>query len=81
MKKAIALKYPEGAIAPIITAKGDGFVAEKILEEAERNQIEVVENNEVINLLYSQNTGSVIPEEAWETVAIIFSFIMELGEK
>lgn len=81
MKKAIALKYPEGAVAPIITAKGEGYIAEKILEEAEKNNVPVEENIQVINLLEDVKEGSMIPENAWELVAIIFSFIMEQNKQ
>lgn len=79
MKKAVVLKYPEGCLAPIITAKGTGIVAQKIIEEAEKQNVFITENMELVNLLDSCDTGTLIPEETWETVAIIFSFI--LGEK
>ena len=79
MKKAVVLKYPEGCLAPIITAKGTGIVAQKIIEEAEKQNVFITENIELVNLLDSCDTGTLIPEETWEAVAIIFSFI--LGEK
>ncbi len=79
MKKAVVLKYPEGCLAPIITAKGTGIVAQKIIEEAEKQNVFITENMELVNLLDSCDTGTLIPEETWEAVAIIFSFI--LGEK
>ena len=79
IKKAVVLKYPEGCLAPIITAKGTGIVAQKIIEEAEKQNVFITENLEIVNLLDSCDTGTLIPEETWETVAIIFSFI--LGEK
>ena len=78
-KKAVALKYPKGAIAPIITAKGKGLVAEQIVAEAENNKIYITENTEVVNMLDNFEAGSLIPEETWQAVAIIFSFI--LGEE
>ncbi|MCQ2591847.1 MAG: EscU/YscU/HrcU family type III secretion system export apparatus switch protein [Treponema sp.] len=77
IKKAVALKYPEGAVAPIIVAKGNGILAEKIVEEAEKNQIVIEENPMVVNLLKNNNAGDIIPEEAWQAVAVIFSYIME----
>ena len=79
MKKAVVLKYPEGCLAPIITAKGTGIVAQKIIEEAEKQNVFITENLELVNLLDSCDAGAIIPQETWETVAIIFSFI--LGEK
>jgi len=81
MKKAIALKYPEGAQAPIITAKASGYMADKIIEAARENQIPIKEDLNIINLLDSQETGSQVPEEAWEALAIIFAFILSEGDK
>lgn len=77
MKKAVALKYPEGVNAPIILAKGEGKVAEQILNEAEKNSIPVEENLDLVNLLEKQNVGTQVPEEAWESLAIIFSYILK----
>ena len=81
MKKAIALKYPDGAEAPFITAKGSGYLAEKILESAKENKIPVKEDLNIINLLDNQEAGSMIPQNAWEAVAILFAFIMKDAEK
>jgi len=81
MKKAIALKYPEGAEAPIITAKGSGFIADKILEAAKEKEIPIKEDVNIINLLDSQQAGSLVPEEAWDALAVLFAFILNEGEK
>jgi len=77
LKKAVALKYPEGVEAPVVMAKGFGKDAEKILQEAEKNNIHIEENNELVDLLGLQNVGDIVPEEAWEVLAHIFSFILE----
>lgn len=76
-RKAVALKYPEGAYAPFITAKGSGLLAEKIVEEAERNDIYIEENVEVIDFLEAYDVGAAVPEETWEVLAQIFSFILK----
>ena len=76
-KKAVALKYPEGCVAPIITAKGSGIVAQQMIETAQKEKIYITENTELVNMLDSFEAGSLIPEETWEAVAIIFSFILE----
>lgn len=77
VKKAVALKYPQGAVAPIIMAKGEGRTAELIIDEAEKNNIFIEENLELVNLLGVQEIGDVVPEEAWRALAAIFSFILE----
>ena len=77
MKKAVVLKYPEGCVAPIITAKGSGKLAERIISEAKKTDVFITENTEIVNMLDSFEAGSLIPEEAWQAVALIFSFILE----
>lgn len=77
IRKAVALKYPEGVEAPVIVAKGFGKTAEKILSEAEKNNIFIQENEELVDLLGLQNIGSIVPEEAWDALALIFSYILE----
>lgn len=77
MKKAVALKYPQNAIAPIIVAKGDGLIAEKIIDEAEKNAIPVTENAALVDLMELQEIGDIVPESAWQALAAIFAFILE----
>lgn len=77
MKKAVALKYPENSPAPFITAKGKGELAEKILSEAKKNDIEIREDLELVEMLSAQDIGNYVQEETWEALAVIFSFILE----
>jgi len=76
VKKAVALKYPEGVEAPIIVAKGEGLIAEKILTEAEKNSILIEEDATLVDMLGFEDVGSVVPESAWKALAVIFSHIL-----
>lgn len=80
-QKAVCLKYPENAVAPFIAAKGQGFVAEKMLEIARQNKIPVVENENLANVLSVENIGQLIPESLYEAVANIFAFISSTERK
>ncbi len=73
--KALALKYPQGAEAPFIIANESGFLAGKMLEIAEENNIPLVENADLTNVLSFANVGDCIPEETWLAVASIFAYI------
>lgn len=75
--KAVALKYPENAEAPFISAAGKGLVAEKILEIAKEHSVPVVENEIAADVLSVQEIGSMIPENTWEIVAQIFSVVVK----
>lgn len=79
-KKAVALKYPEGVEAPIIVAKGEGKTAEKILLLAEKNNILIEEDVTLVDMLGIGEVGSVVPQEAWKALALIFSYILNEGE-
>lgn len=75
---AVALRYPEWAEAPYISAKAKGSVAERLVEIARENQVPVVEDTALANVLSIQNIGSLIPEETYSALATIFAFIVNL---
>lgn len=77
IKKAVSLKYPEGAPAPFITASGKGIIAEKILETARENDIKIVENKDLTDFLSVQEIGTCVPETIWPVLAKIFAFVMQ----
>ncbi len=76
-KKALALKYPDGVEAPIVVAKGSGRLAQKILEEAQKNEVLIKEDRLLVEMLGLSNVGDYVPQETWEVLAQIFAFIME----
>jgi flagellar biosynthesis protein len=80
-KKAVALKYPEGAGAPLIAASGKGFLAQKILELAQERKIPVVEDKCLADVLTVQEIGAAVPEETWEALAKIFAFVIQLEKR
>ena len=77
IKKAVVLKYPEGAEAPFVTAKGSGRIAEFILEEARKKNIKIEENKTLVEFLSDVDSGSLVPPETWEILAQIFSVILK----
>ncbi len=81
MKKAVALKYPEGVSAPFIAASAKGFLAEKMLEVAAEKEIPVTEDAALADFLSVQEIGQAIPEETWEAVAKIFAFVVKFDAK
>ncbi len=81
VKKAVALKYPEGASAPFIAASAKGFLAQKMLEVAAEKNIPVSEDAALADFLSVQEIGQTIPEETWEAVAKIFAFVVQLDAK
>ncbi len=80
-KIAVALKYDKENIAPKVIAKGKGEIAEKIIQEAEKNNINTVENKDLVEDLINLEIGQVIPERLYMAVAEILAFVYELDKK
>lgn len=74
---AVAIKYdPEKAKAPIVVAKGEDFLAQKIRETAKENHIEIIENKPLARMLYANvEIGEAIPPELYQTVAEILAMV------
>ncbi|MBO4532938.1 MAG: EscU/YscU/HrcU family type III secretion system export apparatus switch protein [Treponema sp.] len=79
-QKAVALKYPKGAQAPFVVANGKGVLAKRILEEARQNDIKIEENTPLVEFLSEIQVGSLVPPQAWEILAQIFSVILQEEE-
>jgi len=84
--KAAALKYdPASDSVPTIAAVGQGFVAEKIVEQAMEHGIPVVEDKSTADVLSQFSVGDAIPPALYEAVAQILVFVAEMdtqaGEK
>lgn len=77
-RKAAALKYELNYDAPMVTAAGMGYVADKIIEEAENNEVPVVYNKELAELLTNVDVGSYIPQELYSAVAEVIAYIMDI---
>ena len=80
-RKAVALKYIEGTEAPLILAKGEGRTANLMLEEAEKKGIPVTEDKVLVDLLGLSSAGDFVPENTWQALAAIFSFILSQKDK
>ena len=78
MKKAVALRYPEDADAPYITATAKDWNVERLLQIARENNVPIVQDEAVANLLSIQHVGDLIPEETYEVLAKIFAFIAKM---
>lgn len=79
--KAVAIKYPENADLPFISAKAKGELAKKLIQIAEEQKIPVVKNITAVNVLSVQEIGSAIPENTWEIIAKIFAAVVECDKK
>lgn len=77
-QKAVALSYNANDISPRVVAKGKGFIAEKILENAEKSDVPVYEDAALADELTKIDLGGNIPPELYEVVAQVLAFISDL---
>lgn len=77
---AVAIKYDEEVKdAPIVLAKGQDRIAQRIKEIATENNIDIVENVEVARALYAAcEVGSEIPINLYQSVAEILAYVYKM---
>lgn len=79
-QKAVALKY-DGSSAPRVTAKGEGLVAQKIIETALANGVPLQKNEELTALLSKVRLNEEIPKSLYQAVAQILVFLYHVNSK
>ncbi|MCL6588495.1 MAG: flagellar biosynthesis protein FlhB [Firmicutes bacterium] len=79
---AIALKYDSKTmVAPMVVAKGEGFIAERIKEIAKANGVVLVENKPLAQALYKTvDIGDVVPAKLYQAVAEVLAFVYRLRQ-
>lgn len=80
---AVALQYDaETMTAPVVVAKGAGYVAQRIREIARRHDIAVVENPGLAWALYEAvEVGAMIPGNLFKAVAEVLAFVYRLKRR
>ncbi|GAA0728135.1 EscU/YscU/HrcU family type III secretion system export apparatus switch protein [Clostridium malenominatum] len=79
-KKAAALKYEGGYSAPVVTATGMGYVADRIIEKAGEEKVPIVYDEELANLLTNVDVGESIPFELYDVVAKVIAYVIDIDE-
>lgn len=77
---AVALKYERGGkSAPVVLAKGKGFIAERIKEIARESGIPILERKPIARALYaSVRIGAEIPAELFRAVAEVYAYLYKI---
>ncbi len=78
---AVALKYERGTGAPQVVAKGTGYLAVRIREEAVAQGIPVVEDVLIARMLYKLcEVDQYIPFELYDAIAEVLAFVMRMSQ-
>lgn len=79
---AIALKYESAMKAPVVVAKGQDLVAQRIKEVAKENSVAIVENKPLAHTLYKvTEIGDVIPPDLYQAVAEVLAYVYRLKKR
>lgn len=79
---AIALKYEKNMSAPVVLAKGQDFIAERIKQVAREHKVVVVENKPLARALYPiVEIGDVVPPELYQAVAEVLAYVYRLKKR
>ena len=80
---AVALKYEAPKmLAPLVLAKGKGYMAQRIKDTAKAHEIAIVENRPLAQGLYwGTEIGEEIPVEFYQAVAEVLAFIYQLRNR
>ncbi|SFE16144.1 flagellar biosynthesis protein [Paenibacillus algorifonticola] len=82
IRRAVALKYEPGVgTAPVVVAKGKGYLAEQLIEKAKENGIPMQEDASLVEVLSKLDIDQTIPPELYTLVAEILSFVYRSDRK
>lgn len=80
---AVALRYDGAKMsAPVMVAKGAGFIAERIREVAKEHGIPIIENKPLARSLHKLvDLGHEIPEQLYQAVAEILALVLRARKR
>ncbi len=68
------MAYGERA-APVVTARGHGELAERLIEEAQRQGVHVAQDPALLSMLSKVDIDQEIPSEVYAAVAVVLSWV------
>ncbi|MGI6606260.1 MAG: flagellar biosynthesis protein FlhB [Peptococcia bacterium] len=76
---AVAIKYENSMSAPVVVAKGQDFMAQRIKTLAIDHNVTIVENKALARALYQEvEIGFPIPEELYKAIAEVLAYVYRL---
>jgi flagellar biosynthetic protein FlhB len=72
----------ESMTAPVVIAKGQDNMAQRIKSIARDNDVPIIENKPLARGLYAEvEIGEIIPEKYYQVMAIVFAEVYQMAEK
>lgn len=79
-KTAVALQYDPEENAPKVIASGKGYLADKILETAAKENVPIHKDTKLSESLSTLTIGEMIPPQLYEVVAEVLAFIDDMDK-
>ena len=79
-QSAVALAYEAGDLAPRVVAKGNGLLAERIIEIAREHNVYVHESRALLGLLMQVELDAHIPPQLYQAMAEILAWLYQLEQ-
>ncbi len=81
-KQAVALRYQAGVTdAPVVVAKGKGYIADNILAKAQEHSIPIQQDPSLVEVLGKLDLNQQIPPELYQVVAEILALVYRLDKQ
>lgn len=82
LKRAAALRYKPGEDdIPVLSAYGEGFLADKIIEKAKGSGVPVLPDSDLASMLSQMSIGDEIPPVLYEVVARVLIFVGDMDRE
>ena len=79
--QAVTLRYQmDDDRAPKLTAKGEGYLARRIIELAEEHDVPIYKDHNLVQVLSKLNLNDEIPPDVYEVVARILAFVYRVSQ-
>jgi flagellar biosynthesis protein len=81
-RRVVALRYDPGRDrAPKVAGKGQGAIAERILEVARQHNIPVRQDKDLLQILAQLDLHREVPSQVYKAVAEILAFVYRLTNR
>ncbi len=79
--QAVALRYESNAMAPRIVAKGEGFMAQALIDRANQAGVPLNESPELVQLLMQIDLDQLIPPTLYAVVAQVLVWAYKVDQR
>ena len=77
-RRSVALLYEENSIAPRVVAKGQGLVAQAIVDRAKEFNVPVAVEPELVELLVQLDLNTLIPPDLYAAVVEVLAWAYQM---